>query len=88
MKLTPTQDARNGGYFQMAQYDLEGTQRSMNNVVTVPKSAVTTVGGQTYVRVMEKNGEIVNRSFIAGGFNTDCYWVLEGLEEGTTICLE
>lgn len=88
MKLSPTQNAAFGGYYQMAQYELSGTQRSMNNVVLVPRKAVKVIEGQPYVCVKTANGDVINKSFISGGSNTEYYWVMEGLEEGDVLCLE
>ena len=62
--------------------------RVMDNVVVVPKKAVRSVGGKTYVDVVQADGSIVSTSFIAGGFDTSNYWVIEGIEEGMEVCLE
>ncbi len=69
-------------------YDVTASVRVMDNVVVVPKKAVTDINGNTYVSVKEESGKIVKRSFISGGFNSDFYWVVDGLTEGMEICLE
>ncbi|MBR6627652.1 MAG: hypothetical protein IKL04_06735 [Lachnospiraceae bacterium] len=77
-----------GGWWNRNRFTVSATVREMNNVVLVPKEAVWSVNGNTYVDVVDKNGKVVTTSFVAGGFDTANYWVIEGLEEGTEICLE
>lgn len=86
-QMAPTENANTSRWSRKA-YNVSGTPRKMDNVLLVPKNAVTTTGGQTYVYVIDENGEKSARSFIAGGFDAQNYWVLEGLEEGMTLCLE
>jgi len=69
-------------------YGLSGAVREMNNVLVVPKKAVTDKNGNTYVSVVKENGEIVSQRFVAGGYNANYYWVVDGLTEGMEICLE
>ena len=59
----------------------------IDNVVLVPSSAVKVIAGQTYVFVVEENGDIVARSFISAGNGYGYYWVIDGLTEGMEICL-
>lgn len=59
----------------------------IKDVLLVPSSAVKTTSGQTYVYVVEENGDIVARSFIAAGSGYGYYWVIDGLTEGMEICL-
>lgn len=66
----------------------EGFVKTMDNVVLVPKAAVTVKDEHTYVKVFEEDGSVISVSFLAGGSNGDYYWVIEGLTEGMTICLE
>lgn len=61
--------------------------RPIKDVVLVPKAAVKVTAGQTYVYVVEENGDIVARSFIAAGSGYGYYWVIDGLTEGMEICL-
>ena len=42
----------------------------------------------TILTYAEENGKKVQKSFIAGGSDSTNYWVIEGLSEGTKICLE
>ncbi len=69
-------------------FDVTATIREMNDVIVVPKKAVQDINGCTYVSVVGENGKIVTQSFIAGGFNTEFYWVVDGLTEGMEVCLE
>ena len=76
------------GYWNRYVYKVAGTVREIDNVVIVPKKAVTEIDGCTYVSVVQKSGEIVAQRFISGGYNADYYWVVDGLTEGMEICLE
>ena len=62
--------------------------KEMENVLVVPKEAVTELAGQNYVHIIDENGEIKAQSFIAGGHDGSHYWVVDGLTEGMKICLE
>ena len=76
------------GWWGRRIFDVTATIRSMENVLIVPKRAVTLSAGNTYVKVRLESGEIQYRSFIAGGSDDSNYWVVEGLTEGMEICLE
>ncbi len=77
-----------GNYYEQHNYEVVGSPRTISNVILIPKRAVFVEEGQTYVHVLDENGNVTARSFIAGGYDVENYWVLEGLEEGMTICLE
>lgn len=77
-----------GGWWSRELFDVAASTRSMENVLLVPKRAVFTENGQTYVKVRLDDGQIVTQSFLAGGSDTSNYWVIEGLSEGVEICLE
>lgn len=62
--------------------------RKEDNVLLIPKSAVYMMNGSTYVRVLSQDGSVHYTSFISGGSDTSNYWVIDGLEEGMTICWE
>ena len=81
--------ANNGfeGWWRRMSFSVKANAREVKDVVLVPKRAVTTVDGITYVTV-EENGKQELKSFIAGGSDSTNYWVIEGLSEGTKICLE
>ena len=75
-------------YFERTSYDVTGNPRKVSGVVLVPSKAVFVKAGQTYVYVMDDYGRVTAKSFIAGGHDVNNYWVIEGIEEGMTICLE
>ncbi len=55
----------------------------------VPASSMKIREGKTYVLVEREDGEVVAQSFLGiPGIVTNSYWVLDGLTEGTKICLE
>lgn len=76
------------GWWRRSAFDVTVEVRSMDNVVLVPKSAVTVESGVTYVTVLDENNKPMLKSFIAGGSDNHNYWVVDGLSEGTKICLE
>ena len=61
--------------------------RPIKDVVLVPSAAVKLISGKPYVFVVEENGEIVARSFIAAGNGYGYYWVIDGLSEGMEVCI-
>ncbi len=77
-----------GGWWNMTRYGVEAKLREMDHVLVVPRSAVREINGRPYVNVVEADGSIVRRSFIAGGYDKSNYWVVEGLTEGMELCLE
>lgn len=77
-----------GGWWNRSQFEVTVKARSMENVLLVPRRAVTTKNNQTYVKVRMEDGRVVEQSFIAGGSDLNNYWVIEGLTEGMTVCLE
>lgn len=77
-----------GGWWNRARFTVTARLREMENVLVVPRRAVKETDGSLYVNVVEEDGSIVRRSFIAGGFDTSNYWVIEGLTEGMELCLE
>ena len=78
-------DPNSRGY---APISVTGRIRVMDNVLLVPRKAVTEKNGSTYVYVKEADGTVRMVPFISGGMDSTSYWVAEGLSEGTTICLE
>ena len=76
------------GRWNRNRYRVTATIRSMDNVLLVPRSAVTVKNGRTYVKVRLESGEIQYRSFVAGGSDVSNYWVVEGLTEGMELCLK
>lgn len=76
------------GWWSRSHYTVTATIRSVDNVLLVPKKAVTESGGSDYVTVKNENGQLERISFIAGGSDSSYYWVAEGLTEGMTVCWE
>ena len=76
------------GWWNRSLFGVNATIREMKNVLIVPKGAVTDIGGKTYVDVIDENGNIMTTSFIAGGYDNENYWVVEGLTEGMKVCLK
>ena len=77
-----------GGRYNMSKISAKGVINAMENVVRVPKEAVTVKDGITYVNVLNEDGSIVPTCFLSGGSDNKFYWVIEGLTEGMTICWE
>ena len=86
-KVAATQTGANN-WWSRTRFGTQATIRVMENVVLVPKKAVWMAGGNTYVNVMTEEGKVVATGFVAGGFNDQYYWVIEGLTEGMNVCLE
>ena len=62
--------------------------RGVENVVLIPKQAVTVYKQNTFVKVKQPDGSYTYVSFISGGADKENYWVVEGLDEGMEVCLE
>ncbi|MCR5279835.1 MAG: efflux RND transporter periplasmic adaptor subunit [Lachnospiraceae bacterium] len=86
--LLETTNAANAGIWDITRFSVYGKIRVMDDVLMVPRKAVTEFGGNCYVTVKEADGTLKNVSFICGGSDTNGYWVAEGLTEGMTICWE
>lgn len=57
--------------------------QQMENVLLVDRAAVTREDdGSTYVTVLNDDGSLCKKGFIAGGSNQQYYWVYSGLSEG------
>lgn len=82
--------ANNGrdGRWMRSVFSVKAETRFVEDVLIVPRMAVTLNGGVTYVKVKNADGKIDYASFVAGGSDNKNYWVAEGLSEGTEICLE
>ena len=74
-------------------YKLTGYLQYESGVILVPTKAVTIVGKQAYVTVLE-DGKYIRKGFIAGGINpvrsvtidgVAYIWAIDGLEEGMVI---
>lgn len=69
-------------------YTVEAKIRDMDHVLVVPRNAVTDIDGNTYVDVMDEQGNVKACSFVAGGYDDSNYWIIEGLSEGMVVCLK
>ncbi len=78
----------NEGWWSLSRVGIKANLRNVENVLLVPKRAVTEVSRTTYVTVVEDNGVRRQQAFVPGGADADNYWVLTGLTEGTEICWE
>lgn len=74
------------GYTVRASFQVEAKANEMKDVLLVPRSAVQIWQGQTYVVYVSESGELIAQSFVAGGYDTNYYWVVEGLTEGMEVC--
>ena len=77
-----------GGRWNQNRFDVKAEIRGVDNVLLVPKHAVSVINKNTYVRIKTQEGNITYAPFVAGGSNQDYYWVVDGLSEGMEICLE
>lgn len=64
------------------------TTRQMDNVLLIPKRAVLNMGGATYAKLKLDDGTVMYQGFVAGGSDSEYYWVAEGLTEGMEVCIE
>lgn len=76
------------GEWRRTDCKVSGVAEKIDNVIVVPKEAVTDINGNLYVNVLQEDGSVVTRSFVAGGHDLYRYWVITGLEEGMTVCYE
>ena len=74
------------GWWSVTRVSVTADLRNMDNVLLIPKSAVNQQMGATYVTVTDKDGNIKEQAFVAGGSDASNYWVAGGLEEGMSIC--
>lgn len=77
-----------GGYWNRSRMEVTCTTREVDDVLIIPKKAVTMMKGQTYVKVRLDNGDATYVSFISCGSDQTHYGVLTGLTEGMEICFE
>lgn len=68
--------------------NMQGNIKTVNNVVLVPRAAVTVENDEYFVTVLKEDGSLLKTEFLAGGSNAEYFWVLEGLEEGTQIIIK
>lgn len=78
-----TEDQRNH-----TKYNVTTQINTMKHVLLVPREAVRVINGRTCVCVIQEDGSRVVTNFVAGGFDKDQYWAVEGLTEGMKVCCE
>lgn len=76
------------GWWSRQSYNVTATIRSEENVLLIPRSAVTVGDSATFVTVKDENGTLRRVSFVAGGSDATNYWAAEGLTEGMVVCWE
>lgn len=77
----------NGGW-NRNRFEVTVPIRGVENVVLIPKRAVTVYNQNTFVKMKQQDGSFTYVSFISGGADQENYWVVEGLDEGMEVCLE
>jgi multidrug efflux pump subunit AcrA (membrane-fusion protein) len=77
-----------GGLWNKSRLTVSCTARQIENVLLIPKKAVTRMKGQTYVKVRTENGGAAYVGFVPCGSDQINYGVAEGLTEGMEICFE
>ncbi len=60
----------------------------IENVVTVPKKAVTVYSGKYIVSTVDSDGNILKKTIVVGGNDNEKYYVISGLKEGEKVCLK
>lgn len=78
----------NAGWQNSSKYKVTVTTRKMDNVLLIPKRAVVSYSGSTYAKLKLEDGTIMYQGFVAGGSDSENYWVVEGLTEGMEVCIE
>lgn len=76
------------GWWSRNLFAVSACIREMDNVLVVPAKAVYEMNGNTYVYVVGEDGAVTAHSFVAGGYDSTGYWVIEGLTEGMKVCLK
>lgn len=76
------------GLWSRSRMDVSCITRQVENILLVPKKAVTMQNGHTYVKVKLDNGDATYMSFVPCGSDQVNYGVAEGLTEGMEICFE
>lgn len=64
---------------------ISGNVKEIQNVVLVPKSAVSQTENGYFVTVLTEDEKLITTEFLPGGSNDEYYWVLKGLSEGMKV---
>ncbi len=76
-----------GGDWSSTSFEIYAKVHHVDNVVLVPKSAVTLEGENAFVKVKDETGNVSYHAFLLGGSYQTYYWAVYGLSEGMEICL-
>lgn len=76
------------GWWSESGFRVKVITRKMDNVLLIPKGAVLNYSGATYARIKLEDGTVMYQGFVAGGSDSENYWVVEGLTEGMEVCIE
>lgn len=82
-EYTPMQKS---GTFRINKINVHADAKVMENVVHVPADAVKEENGKTYVDVILEDGTVTTVPFLSGGSTRSVHWVIDGLDEGMTVC--
>lgn len=74
------------GSYRVNKISVTAKGKYMANVVQVPVKAVTEKNGNCYVDVLLQDGTVKTVQFISGGKSRSGYWVVDGLDEGMSVC--
>ena len=80
--------AEDGGKWSRDLFTVKIPVRQVQDVVLVPKQAVSAVKGSFYVNVVQEDGTVTKTGFISGGSNNNSPWAICGLDEEMEICWE
>lgn len=78
----------NSMFYDRTRFEVTTVTRKMEGVLAIPRSAVKDINGKTYAFIINDDGTVKAQCFVPGGSDANYYWVMEGLEEGMTVCSE
>lgn len=81
-------DLADGIMNNWGRFEIEADIREMKDVIVIPRTAVSEMNGTAYVHVLNADGSVTTQSIVAGGYNSENYWVAAGLTEGMELCLK
>lgn len=87
-------ESNQSGVREQTSLAVTGKIKCMENVLLLPENAIKLLDSNVgYVNVLEKDGRVWAKKVVVGGKyqyekREHCYCVLEGLEEGMTVCWE
>ena len=84
-RLYPEEGANQVNRANLNSATMNTNLKTIQNVIVVPKQAVTVQNEKYYVTLLREDGSLVKTQFLPGGSNVEEYWVLRGLSEGMQI---